>query len=228
MSLVVVNPRPPHPAKKAKTAPKAKKGSTMAKKRRSPAQRAATARMLAANGRHKTRRRRNPAPIHHRRATAHRRIRRNPRVMRHYRRRRNPSTDTGLFSFMVSKNGLMMAAAVATTPTAMALAQEYIAPSATGYYSAAIQGAIGLAAAWLTYKYVSKEVGQMVGLVAVGTAVAQAVQSMEAGTASVAGYSNNGGKTLTMRGNDGLLNGYSNPMAGRMGALSHEPNMRFL
>jgi hypothetical protein len=202
----------------------------MAKKRRSPAQRAAFKKMISRNP--KQRRKVHTNPVRH--ATKRQRVRRNPAPFRHRRRHRNPSEGAGLFSFIVSKEGLMMAAAVATTPTAMALAQEYILPTATGYYAAGLQAAVGLAAAWLTYKYVSKPTGQMVGLVALGTAAAQCVQTVQSGTVSkMSGYSRPSAplgygsqQRLAMGGygsqqmGEGNMNGYSK--------ATPEPGIRYM
>lgn len=141
-------------------------------KRRSAAQKAATRKMLAANRRH-----RNPSP---RKATSRRRVRRNPSPVSYHRRRRvhrNPSVSGGgsIFSELMSKDGLMMIAAVVGTPTITELAVSYIMPNASGTTRTAVKAGLGLGIAWAVHKYVSKKAGLVVGLVTAGSAVADII-----------------------------------------------------
>lgn len=140
-------------------------------KRRSAAQKAATRKMLAANRRH-----RNPSP----RKATRRRVRRNPSPVSYARRRRvhrNPSVAGGgsIFSELMSKDGLMMIAAVVGTPTITELAVSYIMPNASGTTRTAVKAGLGLGIAWAVHKYVSKKAGLVVGLVTAGSAVADLI-----------------------------------------------------
>jgi hypothetical protein len=190
MPLIVVNPSP-FPKRKAKAKrnpstparkPAAKKGTTMAKHARSAAQKAATRRMLAAN------QHRNPSP--RRKATKRRTLRRNPSPMRYARRRRNPSSTGGggsLFSRLLSKEGLMMMGAVVITPTLTELLVGYVMPTSTGYTRIAVKGMAGLALGYAAYKWLNKQVGLTISLVAAGTAGAEAIHQYQAG-ATQSGY----------------------------------------
>ena len=178
MSLLVINPTPSR-RKRATRTTKAKpktavsKGvTTMAKRRRSAAQVAATRRMLAANRRH-----RNPSS---RKATTRRRVRRNPSSVSYRRRiRRNPSTvgsNKGLLGELMSKDGLMMIAAVMGTPTLTTLAAQYLLPNTlTGTTRTAAKAAIGLGLGWAVHKYVNKKAGMIVALVSAGSAAAELI-----------------------------------------------------
>jgi hypothetical protein len=189
MALVIVNPRKPkrrkvqakrNPAKKRAT----KGASQMAKKRRSPAQRAATARMLMA--RNPRRRRRVAVHSNPRRRVVHRRRVANPvRQFRNYRRHRNPSGGggrSGFFGSMLNKEGLMLLAAVVATPEIIAQGQTMLAPNATGYYASGIKAVLGVGLGWAAWKYLDKQVGHVVALIGVGTAVAELVTQYQAGT----------------------------------------------
>lgn len=139
----------------------------MAKRRRSAAQRAATARMLAAK------RHRNPSPRRHH--TYHRRaVRRNPTPFRSYRRRRNPSGGNGLFDQLLTKEGMLSIAAIAATPTVCELGVTYLMPSATGMTRSLVKAAIGAGLAWGVYKFASQKAGVTVGMVSVGTLLSEA------------------------------------------------------
>ena len=199
MSLIVVNPT--H-HKKPKAAPKASpKGHKMARKHRSPAQRAATRRMIASRRRHK-----NPTVVHSKRAR-----RRNPSHSRKvYTRRRNPMNASGLMGELLSKEGLMMVAAVVGTPTLTELAVGYVMPTATGTTRSLVKAGLGAAIAWGVYKYVSKKAGVVVGLVSIGSAVSDVINSyMGASTSSVAASSVVKGYLPKAHGN--AMGGYSEP-----------------
>jgi hypothetical protein len=136
---------------------------------------------------HRRRRRRNPGLMaaNPRRAVHRRRLRRNPaRRYAFHRRRRNPGGGD-FFGSLMSTQGLLGVAAVVATPTIMDYASTNLFPSTTGIYDAAAQGAVGLAVAWAVHKFLDKQVGQVVGLVAVGTAVAVAINGMKLGTPNV-------------------------------------------
>lgn len=200
MSLIVVNPT--H-HKKPKAAPKAApKGHKMARKHRSPAQKAATRRMIAS----RRRRHKNPTVVHAKRAR-----RRNPSHGRKvYTRRRNPITSSGLMGELLSKEGLMMVAAVVGTPTLTELAVGYVMPTATGTTRSLVKAGLGAAIAWGVYKYVSKKAGVVVGLVSIGSAVSDVINSyMGASTSSVAAASVVKGYLPKAHGN--AMGGYSEP-----------------
>lgn len=199
MSLIVVNPT--H-HRKPKAVPKAApKGHKMARKHRSPAQKAATSRMIASRKRHK-----NPTVVHSKRAR-----RRNPSHSRKvYTRRRNPITSSGLMGELLSKEGLMMVAAVVGTPTLTELAVGYVMPTATGTTRSLVKAGLGAAIAWGVYKYVSKKAGVVVGLVSIGSAVSDVINSyMGASTSSVAASSVVKGYLPKAHGNS--MGGYSEP-----------------
>lgn len=200
MSLIVVNPTH-HRKPKAAPAAAPKRKHTMAKKRRSAAQKAATRRMLAA------RRHRNPT-THSKRAR-----RRNPAHSRkvYTRRRRNPIAASGLMGELLSKEGLMMVAAVVGTPTLTELAVTYVMPTATGTTRSLVKAGLGAAIAWGVYKYVSKKAGVVVGLVSIGSAVSDVINSyMAPGSSSLA--ASNVIKGYLPKANPGqVMGGYSEP-----------------
>jgi hypothetical protein len=123
---------PKKPAKRHRSAV-SKGASAMAKRHRSPAQRAATKRMLAANRSRK--RHHNPAP---RKARSRRRYS-NPAPRHHARRRvhRNPSIASArsFLGELASTQGLIMLASAAAAPTVVDMAAGYIVPVQyqTGY-----------------------------------------------------------------------------------------------
>lgn len=190
MPLVVVNPTPTH---KGRRKPK---GGNMAKRHRTPAQRAATKRMLAArkhrNPSHSPKRRyrrvtakhRNPSPI--RRATRRRRLHRNPALF----------SQNGLFGELMSMEGLMMAGVVVAMPTAQEMAVSMIAPESTGYGRVAIKTGVGLAGAFLVDKLVGRKVALIAALIAVGTGVAETIKTYQ----GVAGYGSPNFNTPSLRG----------------------------
>ena len=153
----------------------------MAKRHRSAAQKAATKRMLAA------RKHRNPS--HHAPRKAKRR-RAAVRVHRNPARRRSGGGGLGanLFGELMSKEGLMMIAGVALTPTLTELAIGYAMPTATGYTRIGVKAALGLAIGYAVHRFVSKKAGLMVALVSAGTGVAEAIKQYQAPTATVKGY----------------------------------------
>lgn len=230
----------------------------MTRKRRSPAQMRAFRKMVSRNPYRHRRRRRNPGipalvanPRRHR-LVRRRRLARNP--VHHYRRmrrRRNP----GLLSGMITKQSLFGIAAVVGTPTLMELAASQFFPNTTGLYSYGLQALVGLGLAWGVSKFVDKEVGQIVGMVAVGTAVASTIANMTSanpapnalsfttgamplrrlGTQALGTRTNAQGQ-LTMSGyvpssgnNNGNMNGYASMMGGkpRMGAAPREPGVYY-
>ena len=201
MSLIVVNPTHKPKARKAAT----KKGPNMARKHRSPAQKAATRRMLAANRRHK-----NPSAPKRRR-----------RVVRHasrkvYTRRRNPSVGSGsLVNELLSKEGMLMVAAVVGTPTLTELAVTYIMPTASGTTRSVVKAALGAGIAYGVYRYVSKKAGVIVALVSVGSAVSDMINAyMLPSTSSIAASKVVQGYLPQGHGNS--MGGYSEPGVRRL------------
>lgn len=143
----------------------------MAKRRtRTPAQRAATKRMLAA------RRHRNPSPAPR---TYRRRRVANPAPVAYRRRRhRNPSSGGGgIMGELMSKDGLMMIAAVVGTPTLTELAAQYLMPTASGTTKSLVKAALGFGIGYGVYKFVNKKAGTVVALVAAGHAVTDLINS---------------------------------------------------
>lgn len=147
-------------------------------KRRSAAQRAATARMIAANKSRK--RHRNPTP---RKATRSRRRYHNPAPVHHRRRRRyrNPSL-AGARSFLgelASTQGLIMLASAAAAPTVVNMASDAIVPAqySTGWTGLAAKAAIAAAIAYGLDRVVKQRkaaIGFAVG--AGGSLIAQGVR----------------------------------------------------
>jgi hypothetical protein len=182
MALIVVNPTPRAGNRAgAKHRPKAatKKGEPMAKRRRSAAQKAAFKKMIAARRHHNpgTKRRRS--------------VRRYSAPVRRRRIHRNPSTGgSGIFGELMSKDGLMMIAAVVGTPTLVEIAAGYLMPTATGITRTAIKGAIGLGLGYAVYRFVNKKAGMVVALVAAGSAISEVInQYMAPGTSVLPGSS---------------------------------------
>jgi hypothetical protein len=202
MSLIVVNPTHRKPKAKKKAVHKEK--NPMAKKRRSAAQKAAFSRMLAGRKRH-----RNPAPKRRRRVT------RNPSSRKVYTRRRNPGTGAGsLMNELLSKDGLMMIAAVVGTPTLTELAVSYLMPTASGTTRSLVKAGLGLGIGYGVYRFVSKKAGVIVALVSVGSAASDLINSYM-NTSSVAASSVVKGYLPSSQGQGmgrmGGLRGYSEP-----------------
>lgn len=246
MTLVIVNPRN-HAAQQP-----GRKGKPMAtRKRRSPAQRRAFARMISRNPYHRRRRRRNPSALspvmfNPRRVTHRRRVRRNP--VRHYAYRRRHRNPGSFLSTLMSTEGLMGVAAVVATPTLMEYASTNLFPSVTGMYDALAQTGVGLALSWVVYKFLDKQVGQVVGLVAVGTGVAQAISvytnptgatvsgmgarrrlgAARLGTRTNAqGYITMSGYVPSSGNNNGNMNGYATMKAAMRPAAPREPGVYY-
>jgi len=198
MSLIVVNPttRKPKAKKKATT----KKGTTMAKRHRSPAQKAAFRKMLSA------RRHKNPSSPKRRRRAVHR----NP-SRKLYTRHRNPSTGSSLVSELMSKDGLLMVAAVVGTPTLTELAVQYAMPTASGTTRSLVKAGLGLGIAYGVHRFVSKKAGMIVGLVAVGSAVSDLINAYMSptGASSIAAASVTKGYLPRAQGQG--MGGYSEP-----------------
>lgn len=200
MSLIVVNPTTRKPKPKANKKAVSRKGTTMAKKHRSPAQKAAFRKMIAA------RRHKNPshAPARRRRrTTASRKV---------YTRRRNPSSGGGsLMNELLSKDGLMMVAAVVGTPTLTELAVSYLMPTASGTTRSLVKAGLGLGIGYGVYRFVSKKAGVIVALVSVGSAASDLINSyMNAPASSIAASSVVKGY-LPRAGQGNALGGYSEP-----------------
>ena len=154
--MILISANPSNPSKftgrKAKpaTGRKAKKGvPSMAKKRRSAAQQAATRKMLEANRRRKTHR--NPTA----RKATRRRTHANPVSYRRRRTHRNPSLmgSGGILKDLISKEGLMMVAGAMAAPMVTDYLQEKIMPSATGWTKIAVKAGLVLAGAYAIDKF---------------------------------------------------------------------------
>jgi hypothetical protein len=173
--------------------------------------------MLAANRRHK-----NPTS---RKATSRRRVRRNPAPVSYRRRiRRNPSTGGGsMLNELMSKDGLMMVAAVIGTPTITTLAAAYLLPTSlqgNNVQSTAAKAAIGLGLGWAVHKYVNKKAGMIVALVSAGSAVAEVINiyskpSLPPAPGSVAASAKAAG---------GYMRGYASPS---LSGYAADPGVRF-
>lgn len=148
----------------------------MAKRSRTAAQKAATARMLAAN----KRRHRNPS--HSRTYKAKRRYR-NPDPVHNRQRRihRNPSSGlfggNGIFKELLSMEGAMMVGAAFAAPMACDFIQEKVMPSATGWTKVAFKAAVSVGGAWLIAKFLKKpKVALAFGVTGLAVNVADAVK----------------------------------------------------
>jgi hypothetical protein len=122
-------------------------------KRRSAAQKAATAKMIAAN----KRKHRNPSSAP-RKATKRRKTSHNPhhfKVAARRKTRRNPSIfgGGGILGDLISKEGLIMVAAAMVAPMAADYVQQAVMPSATGWTKIAIKVAVIGAGAYALDKF---------------------------------------------------------------------------
>jgi len=165
MLLISANPTKAKPKKrKAKPATKPRlkkaassKGATMAKRRRTAAQKAATKRMIAANRRGKTvhnPRKRKYHAVSRKRRTVH-----NP--VHHVRRRRvhrNPSFAgaKSVLKELLSIEGAMMIGAAMAAPMAADYLQAKIMPTATGWTRIAVKAAIIAAGAYALQRFLKK------------------------------------------------------------------------
>lgn len=128
----------------------------MAKRHRTPAQRAATKRMLAAN----RSRKRHHNPSHKPRKAARRRT--YTAAPRHHRRRvhRNPSLfGRGILGELASKDGLMLLGAAAVAPTAVDFIAEKVVPIqyASGMTGLLAKAAIAAASAYALDRFVNRK-----------------------------------------------------------------------
>lgn len=165
--LIYANPSTKPTKRKRKAGPSAtkarkpravKKGaSAMAKKHRSPAQKRATERMLAANRSRK--RHRNPSP---RKARSRRRYAAAAPSHRRRRVHRNPGGfSRGILGELASMDGLMLLGAAAVAPTVVDAVSDMVVPVQyragwTGLLAKAILAAGGT---WAIYKYVNRKAG---------------------------------------------------------------------
>lgn len=158
--LIYANPspkrKPGKPVKRTsatgrKAAP-TKGALAMAKKHRSAAQKAATARMLAANKSRKRKKHRNPSsPASYRKRSAR-------RAGTHRKRHRNPSSGGGgnfFRSFLTMESAVELGAAIAA-PLAVDFVQQKIMPSATGITKLGIKAALAVGGGWAIDKFLKK------------------------------------------------------------------------
>lgn len=124
----------------------------MAKKHRSAAQRAATARMIAANKSRKRKKHRNPSsPSSYRKRYAR-------RAGTHRKRHRNPSSGGGgnfFKSFLTLEGAVELGAAIAA-PLAVDFVQQKIMPSATGVTKLALKAALAVGGGYAIDKFLKK------------------------------------------------------------------------
>lgn len=161
--LIYANPSTKPTKRKRKagaTATKAhkarKKGAQPMAKRRSPAQRAATRKMLAANRSRK--RHRNPSP---RKARARRRYS-HAAPARRRRVHRNPGGfSRGILGEFASMDGLMLLGAAAVAPTVVEAASDMVVPIQyrAGWTGLLAKALIAAAGTWALYKYVNRKAG---------------------------------------------------------------------
>lgn len=184
--LIFANPstRPKTATPKTKAKRKrsaATKGAKPMAKRRSAAQRAATARMLAANKSRK--RHRNPAP--RKAKSRRRRYAAAPVSYKRRRRHRNPGIIAGGRSFLgelASTQGLIMLAAAAAAPTVVDMAHEKIVPDAYrfGWWGLATKALLAGGIAYALDRVAKQRkaaIGFAVG--AGGSLIAQAVRTWQ-------------------------------------------------
>jgi hypothetical protein len=179
-------PRPPKATTKTRPRRAASKGATtMARKTRSAAQKAATRRMLAANKSRK--RHRNPAP---RKATRSRRS--YAAAPRRRSVQRNPSAGLarGILGELASKDGLILLGSAAIAPTTVDFIAEKVVPVQyqSGWTGLLAKAAIAAAATYALDRYGKQRkaaIGFAVG--AGGSLVALAYRTFRAGQALPAG-----------------------------------------
>lgn len=170
-----------------------KKGHTMARKHRTPAQNRATRRMLAANRSRKRHRNPSAAP---RKAT--RRRHHNPSHAPRRRRYRNPSSagfGRGILGELASKDGLMLLGSAALAPTLVDMAAGYIVPVQyqSGWTGLLAKAAIAGAAVYVLDRYAKQRkaaIGFAAGaggsLIALAYRTFQAQQAIPAAAPAVA------------------------------------------
>lgn len=203
----------------------------MAKKRRSAAQRAATARMIAANKRGRKRTHHNPTKRTYR-AKARRRstVHHNPTRRRSV--RRNPSMfgGGGVLGELLSKEGLIMVAGAFAAPMATDYLQEKIMPSATGWTKVAVKAGLVMAGAWAIDKFLKQRKAALAyavtGAAVVASDAVQIARGVMAGlSASEADMLANRPDLIQAVANGGLGGPYQTGLAApyQMG-LSEDPN----
>ena len=154
----------------------AQKGASMAKKRRSAAQKAATCRMIAAN---KGKRHRNPS--NHKKHRYASRKRRSVCMPTKRHGRRNPTVLGGsLMNEILSVEGLKMIAAGVAGATLPVMVQAKLMPGLTGYTKTAARAVVAIGGAWALGKYVSKKVGLAFFITGAASAVAEAINTWQA------------------------------------------------
>jgi len=182
----------------------------MAKRHRSAAQKAATRRMLAAN------RSLHRNPSRKRKVSRRRTVHSNPVSYRRRRTHRNPSRSGGgggLLNELMSKDGLMMVAAIVGTPTVLELAVSYVMPNSSGMTRTIVKAGLGVGIAWAVYKYLNRKAGVVVGLASVGVAATELINSyMASSSSTIAAPRVVGGYLKGPRGN--AMGGYSVPEPG--------------
>lgn len=160
--IIFANPSTGRPVKKRKATPATparkgrKKGAGTMAKHRSAAQKAATARLLAWNRKHRgAKRHRNPSNPPRKAA------RRRSAAVHSYRRHRNPSSGGGflkggVLGELLSKEGLLMVGGAFVAPMAADFIQEKIMPSATGWTKILVKAGIIGAGAWAIDKFLKQ------------------------------------------------------------------------
>lgn len=120
----------------------------MAKKHRTAAQKAATAKMIAAN---KRKRHKNPAnPAKYRKRTAR-------RAGTHRKRHRNPSASSGgFFKSFLSMDGAVELGAAIAAPLAVDFVQQKVMPTATGVTKLGLKAALAIGGGWAIDKFLKK------------------------------------------------------------------------
>jgi len=174
-----------NPTTKARKRAASKGGASMAKRHRSAAQKAATARMLAANRSRK--RHRNPSS---RKATHRRRYAAAAPARRRGRRvHRNPSFGRGILGELASMNGVLLLGSAAIAPTAVDMIAEKIVPTqyASGWTGLLAKAAIAAAGVWAIdrfgkqrYAAIGFAAGSLGSLLALGYRTFQAQQALPA------------------------------------------------
>ena len=146
----------------------------MAKKQRSPAQKAATRRMLAANRAGKTHH--NPTKTY---KTKGRRTSHNPVSRGRHKTHRNPSLfgGGGILKELISKEGLLMVAGAMAAPMVTDFLQEKIMPSATGWTKVAVKAGLVAAGAFAIDKFLKmRKVALAYGVTGAAVVASDAVQ----------------------------------------------------
>jgi len=157
-------------AASAKPAVNPKKGAKMAKKGKMPEGLRKYWAAVRAGKKHPKKNPTHHAKAHHAGNPTHH------AKKKHY--KRNPAPG-GFFGELMSKEGLLMIAAVAGTPTALEFGVNLVMPNANGYIRSGVKAAIGVGLGFGIYKFVNKKMGALVAAASIGAAAIEAFHQFQ-------------------------------------------------